>query len=497
MVHAVMRSAEAPLTFDEIFARVTSRLEVRTRDPRATIRGALSQGPQLVSLGDGRFGYLPRLLKGSVVRWPLDRRAPANGPLPFPDDVRHALFPDFFEIDKRKLHRPAKLHLTNGEVASIELEHLGDSSWGARVPPAGLQRLLRHETAGAGDSLIVRVLDGEAGDFEAWLERAVERDELALARRDRELADAAYTYLASSRSHVLAIWEMLDALLARGAYRSEVPPRPLEEVLRRDKRFEEAGYGGCFWAARGHSRQRSRPSPLRDLASALRTDLLDLLVPADTPQRAATGAALLDATASDKRVIAVHRRRSDSLQIYQLKVTLRGIKPAVWRRLLVRSDTSLDLLHEILQSAMGWFDMHLHAFEADGVEYGIPDDEFGLPVEDEQGVMLAQIAPVVGARLKYRYDFGDGWEHDLRVEKILTPQTGGVYPRCIDGRRASPPEDVGGIAGYASFLEIVADARHPERAEWLEWAGGEFDPEAFDLESVNAALALLASTNSS
>ena len=164
-----MRSAESPLAFDEIFARLTSRMAVRTRKPRATVRGALSQGRQLVSTGDGRFGYLPRLLQGSVVRWPLDSRAPADGPLPFPDDVRHALFPDFFEIGKCKLRRPARLHLPNGGVAMIELEHLGESRGGVRVPPTSLQRLLRHESAGAGDSLIVRVLDGEAGDFDVAL----------------------------------------------------------------------------------------------------------------------------------------------------------------------------------------------------------------------------------------------------------------------------------------------------------------------------------------
>src|SRR5579864_4509645 len=242
VVYAVMRSAEAPLTFDEVFARVTSRLVVRTRDPRATVRNALCQGRQLVSLGGGRFGYLPRLLQGSVVRWPLDKHAPADGQLPFPDDLRHVLFPDFFEIDKRRLHRPARLHLPGGEVAIIELEHLGESSWGVRVPPAGLQRLLRHESVGAGDDLIVRVVDAEAGEFEAWLERASARDELALARSNRQLADAAHGYLASKRSHIVPIWEVLDALLARGAYRVEVPPGPLEQTLRRDERFEDNGY---------------------------------------------------------------------------------------------------------------------------------------------------------------------------------------------------------------------------------------------------------------
>lgn len=500
VVHAVLRSAEAPLTFDEIFARASALLVIRTRDPRATVRGALSQGKQLMSLGDGRFGYLPRLLHGSVVRWPLKAPPRVNGLLSMPDDVRHALFPDFFEIGKRKLNRPARLHLPNGEVAIVQLEHLGEASWGVRRPPPALQRFLPRDAAGAHDDLIVRVLDGEAGEYGACIERAAARDELALARRNRELADAAHGYLVSDRSHVVPIWEIVDALLARGAYRNEVPPAPLEELLGQDERFEDNAYAG--WSLRKAAKRLSRPkarlNSRRESASGLRKDLLDL-VASGGPQRTAAAAlvdALLHVTADGKRAASVRGRRPGKLRIYQLKVTLRGIKPPVWRRLLVRSDTPLDLLHEILQSAMGWFDMHLHAFEVDRVEYGTPDEEFDLPVEDERDVTLAQIAPAVGARLRYRYDFGDDWEHELRLEQILTPEAGGIYPRCVAGRGASPPEDVGGIGGYTNFLEIIADMTHPERAEWLQWAGGSFDPEAFDLQAVNAALELLAPTAS-
>jgi hypothetical protein len=107
-------------------------------------------------------------------------------------------------------------------------------------------------------------------------------------------------------------------------------------------------------------------------------------------------------------------------------------------------------------------------------------------------VTLAEIAPAAGDRLVYEYDFGDGWEHDLLVEKVLEPEPGATYPVCLKGRRACPPEDVGGIWGYAEFLQILGDPDHPEYEERLEWIGGEFDPEEFDVEDVNAALASLA-----
>jgi hypothetical protein len=172
-------------------------------------------------------------------------------------------------------------------------------------------------------------------------------------------------------------------------------------------------------------------------------------------------------------------------------VTLKGARPPIWRRLLVRSDITLDRLHEILQTSFGWFDYHLHAFVADGLEYGAPDVELDWPVGDERTVTLADVAPAKQCRVLYRYDFGDDWEHDVLVEDVIEPEAGAMYPQCIKGKRASPPEDVGGVWGYAEFLEIMADPAHPEYEERLEWAGGEFDPEEFDLAAVNEALQVL------
>ena len=190
-------------------------------------------------------------------------------------------------------------------------------------------------------------------------------------------------------------------------------------------------------------------------------------------------------------VRVAQRRRRGPARIYQLKVTLKGIRPPIWRRVLIRSDTSLEQLHEVLQTTMGWLRGHLHQFVADGVQYGVPDDDWGAEVHDESLVTLGDVAPAAGDRLLYEYDFGDGWEHDLVVEKLLEPEPGATYPVCLKGRRACPPEDVGGIWGYAEFLEILSDPDHPEYEERLEWVGGEFDPEEFDAEDVNAALASL------
>jgi hypothetical protein len=177
-------------------------------------------------------------------------------------------------------------------------------------------------------------------------------------------------------------------------------------------------------------------------------------------------------------------------QIYQIKVTLDDTHPPIWRRILVPGNTTLLKLHDILQIVMGWEDYHLHMFTIEGSIYGDPAaDEYGdLGTIDEARCKLNQVIYREGQRLSYEYDFGDSWDHTLLVEKILLPQEGIRYPLCLKGKRACPPEDVGGVWGYENFLEAIRNPDHDEHEEYLTWVGGEFDPEAFDLEDVNTRL---------
>ncbi|MGD8966808.1 MAG: LexA family transcriptional regulator [Anaerolineae bacterium] len=172
--------------------------------------------------------------------------------------------------------------------------------------------------------------------------------------------------------------------------------------------------------------------------------------------------------------------------VYQIRVTLAGIEPPIWRRVHVPSDITLAELHDVLQAVMGWWDYHLHQFTVGAVTYGVPHPDDWMEVRDERRVRLNAIADE-GSRLVYEYDFGDSWEHVLEVERVLEPVPGRRYPVCIEGERATPPEDVGGIWGYELYLEAMQDPDHPEHEEYLEWRG-EFDPELFDLRAVNRAL---------
>jgi hypothetical protein len=175
-------------------------------------------------------------------------------------------------------------------------------------------------------------------------------------------------------------------------------------------------------------------------------------------------------------------------KIYQIKITLKDIKPPIWRRLQVANDTALEKLHEIIQVAMGWDDYHLHQFIDGNTCYGQPDPNYDDAMKTENGVTISQLVSREGALFHYEYDFGDGWVHEILVEKILPVEKGTQYPVCIKGKRACPPEDIGGVWGYSDFLETITNPKDPEYDNMLEWVDGDFDPEVIDIESVNKRL---------
>lgn len=173
---------------------------------------------------------------------------------------------------------------------------------------------------------------------------------------------------------------------------------------------------------------------------------------------------------------------------YQLKVTLKGTRPPIWRRLQMVSTDSLEDLHIALQITMGWDDEHLHQFVKGGTVYGIPDDEFQCDTLEEDKFRLEQVLTQEKNKIDYEYDFGDGWLHEVVLEKILPFDTNISLPVCIKGVRACPPEDVGGVARYEILLKTLADPSDSEYEEMLEWVGEDFDAEHFDLNEVNNQL---------
>jgi hypothetical protein len=184
-------------------------------------------------------------------------------------------------------------------------------------------------------------------------------------------------------------------------------------------------------------------------------------------------------------------RRRVTENVYELDIRLTGIEPPIWRRIAVSDKISLAALHHVLQVVMGWEHSHLHEFIVGETHYGEPDPEYGDDMKDDRYVRLRDIAREKGASFLYVYDFGDGWQHRVTVEDISPRTEYSLVPRCLDGKRACPPEDSGGIGGYQNLVEALRDRRHPEHRELRMWVGRHYDPELFSVQAVNSALAAL------
>jgi len=170
--------------------------------------------------------------------------------------------------------------------------------------------------------------------------------------------------------------------------------------------------------------------------------------------------------------------------VYRFKIVLQDSDPAIWRRIETR-DVALEQLHALIQTAMGWTNSHLHQFEIGGSRYTDPRflignlDDFGAI--DYSGLRVSDLVAKQRAKLRigYEYDFGDGWRHEVVLENVTESEPGIRYPRCIDGERACPPEDVGGVYGFADYVEAIANPSHSAHDDYLEWHGP-FDPTEFD-----------------
>lgn len=176
-----------------------------------------------------------------------------------------------------------------------------------------------------------------------------------------------------------------------------------------------------------------------------------------------------------------------------LKITLDDVEPKVVRRVEVPLSIRLDRLHAVLQAALGWTNSHLWEFRAGETGWGIPDRDWGDGPHDAAKATLIDVLKDTGTRkLTYLYDFGDGWEHTIKIEYLVAPDPGAAYPRFVDATGRCPAEDIGGPPGYEEFLEAIADPNHERHAEIAEWHGTDFDPNAVDIAAIKRELAALA-----
>ncbi len=181
--------------------------------------------------------------------------------------------------------------------------------------------------------------------------------------------------------------------------------------------------------------------------------------------------------------------------IFQIKLTLAGVTPPIVRRLQMSDATTLPQLHRLIQAAMNWENHHLHDFVINGRTYAEPHPEdFDRETYDERRVRLSKVLKNVGTQFEYRYDYGDGWEHDLLLEAILIPEEGVHYPRCIEAKRNAPPEDCGGPHGYMEYVEALNDRMHERHRELRDWRGP-FDAEYVSVDLLNERLQVAAKSS--
>jgi hypothetical protein len=182
-----------------------------------------------------------------------------------------------------------------------------------------------------------------------------------------------------------------------------------------------------------------------------------------------------------------------SEQIARLRISLKHTEPEIWRRIEVPAGMTLKELHTVIQSAMGWEDAHLFEFQVGRERVAGPGLGFGDSRSLSAGrVRLADLAAHGVKRFIYVYDMGDGWEHAIKIEKLLPADPTKPYPRLIDCALRCPPEDVGGVPGFYAFLEAINDRKHPDHEHWIDWYGGAFDPKAIDLDSIQKHLSRIA-----
>jgi len=251
LTHQVVRESPEPLSFNEILRRVHAITPIRTKNPKNTIRGAISQSRLIVATGDGRYGWMLRILNGVAIRLTLSDSDVAGQAVEFGEELREALWPTFFEIQKREDRNPVRVLLPDKTETRLPLDFLGQARWGTSGSPE-FWKWFKTLKARRGDHLIFHVSDGEARLYRVEFQARAARDEKAIAERNQSVVQAALEYVRKSPWGA-PIWDITARLLATGQYHHPVPPDPLSEIWTQDvwePVLRAKGYAGG-WAPVG------------------------------------------------------------------------------------------------------------------------------------------------------------------------------------------------------------------------------------------------------
>jgi hypothetical protein len=424
LTHDVVHRSSVPLTLDEIMEQVNALRPITTKNPRSTIRGAIGASRLIVSTGDGRYGWMQRVINGSIIRQTLRESDILMEVLQWSEELREALWPTFFAKQKYMDRGPVIALLPNGKTTEFTLEHLYEATWGTHVTPDFWEWFNTLNTK-AGDHLLFKVEDGEAKRYSVTYQSRAERDEEAIAARNEMFLEMVEKKL--NRPSGAAPWDISAHALATGLYQHPIPPDPLYELL------PDTMWG--FANDPGVISPEVKPDPLLSELFERLAHVYDPENPPDLPRE-------YDPNYGRRRPRPSRKAQEGELTSYTFRVNHRAL-PKVWRDIEIAEDQTLEDLHLAIQQAYGWYDDHLYSFYMSSKAWD-SSSEIGSPWSDSRvhthQVQSGLLELKEGKKFLYLFDYGDNHEFDVTVLSINPKAKKGKYPKVVGRKGKSPPQ---------------------------------------------------------
>jgi hypothetical protein len=449
LAHQVVFEAGEPLSADEILRRVHEIRPVTTKKPGQTIRGIISASKSIVSLGNGLYGWKAHLLAGAVVRLTLSSEDLQGTAVQIGNEARDALWPSFYEIQKRSDEGPVEVQLPDGSKTSWALCYLGSARWGIEAPKP-FWSWLKSQKAQPRDHLLFTVLDGQNKKYVVDFEARSCRDDSQIMARNVAIIQETDSYVMRRLHLDTAIWDLAAHLLTQGHYHHPIPPDPLREILTLNEsvvlpqREMELDYRGAVFNPREH---------LDATFLHAGTASNDVLDPPDLPLEYKSG--------PSRRPRPSARARKGMVKTYLLRICHRALKH-VWRDIEIAADQTLEDLHLMIQWAFAWSDDHLYSFFMNGrawdrnAEVGSPWSDCSLHTHQ---VKIGALDLKPGRRFLYLFDYGDNHEFDISVVRIDPVANRADYPRIVAARGPAPQQ-------YPDYDEDTGELSWDPHAHW-------------------------------
>jgi hypothetical protein len=424
LTHDVVRQSQEPLSVVEIMNRVSGVRAITTKKPKNTIRGAINSSHMIVSTGDGRYGWKPRLIDGSVLRHTLSEAELVEKVLHWDTDVWDALWPTFHAKRRHNDRSPAKVALPNETVTEMPLVHYGHGLWGSQATPE-LWIWLSRLSPQPGDHLIFQVIGGEERWYALTLEARADRDEASIQARNQLLI--ALGQKMTRRQHGAMEREITTHALATGLYRHNVPPDSFGVLWPEIMRLADDDLG--YWAP------EPEPDPLLSAFFEGPAHVYDQEAPPGLPRE-------YDPQYGRRRARPSVKARMGSIKSWTFRVNHRAV-PDTWCDIELAEDQTLEDLHLQIQDAFGWADDHLYSFFTSG-KIGDNASEVGSPWSDTllhtHLVQIGEMGLAPGRLLLYLFDYGDDHRFDVEVIDLNPLAPKGKYPKILSYPQDAPSQ---------------------------------------------------------